>query len=76
MLDNEVKVGMMVRVPDHTKNLEPTTSIVRVKRILSHKTYKGEIIYEIEQEVTDRFKRPYTCISQCIAAEMEAVEND
>ena len=32
MLENEVKVGMMVRVPDHTKNLEPTTSIVRIKK--------------------------------------------
>ena len=74
MLENEVKVGMLVRVPDHTKNLEPTTSIVRVKRILSHKTYDGKVIYETEQEVTDRFKRPYKCISQSTADKMEYVE--
>ena len=74
MLESEVKVGMLVRVPDHTKYLEPTTSIVRVKRILSHKTIDGKVIYETEQEVTDRFKRPYKCISQCTADKMEYVE--
>lgn len=76
MLENEIKVGMMVRVSDHTKNLEPTTSIVRIKRILSHKTRDDEIIYETEQEVTDRFKRPYKCISQITAKDIiEYVED-
>lgn len=70
MLENKVKVGMMVRVPDYTKNLEPTTSIVRIKRVLSHKTRDDEIIYETEQDVTDRFKRPYKCISQIIAKDI------
>ena len=70
MLENEVIVGMMVRVPDHSKNLEPTTSIVRIKRILSHKTRDGEIIYETEQDVTDRFKRPSKCISQITAKDI------
>ena len=74
MKESEVKVGMLVRVPDHTRDLEPTTSIVRVKRILSHKTRDGKIIYETEQEVTDRFKRPYKCISQSTADELEYVE--
>ena len=74
MKDSEVKIGMMVRVPDHTRDLEPTTSMVRVKRILSHKTREGEIIYETEQDVTDRFKRPYKCISQSVAKDMELIE--
>lgn len=75
MLESEVRVGMLVRVPDHTKELEPTTSIVRIKRILSHKTRSGEIIYETEQDVTDRFKRPYKCISQITAKDIiECVE--
>ena len=71
MQDSEVKIGMKVRIPDHTKKLEPTTSIVTVKRILSWKTREGEIIYETEQDVTDRFKRSYKCISQVTAAKME-----
>ena len=74
MKDSEVKIGMMVRVPDHTKDLEPTTSIVRVKRILSWKTREGETIYETEQDVMDRFHRPYKCISQSTADKMEYVE--
>ena len=74
MQESEVKVGMLVRVLDHTKDLAPTTSIVKVKRILSHKTYDGKIIYETEQDVTDRFKRPYKCISQATADKMEFVE--
>lgn len=77
MLENEVKVGMLVRVPDHTKTLEPTTSIVRIKRVLSHKTRDDEIIYETEQDVTDRFKRPYKCISQITAKDIiEYVEEN
>ena len=74
MLDSEVKIGMRVRVPDHTKQFEPTTSIVTVKRILPWKTLKNEIIYEVEGDVTDRFHRPYKCVSQFTAENMEAVE--
>ena len=74
MKDSEVKIGMKVRIPDHTKNLEPTTSIVTVKRILSWKTREGETIYETEQDVMDRFRRSYKCISQSTADEMEYVE--
>ena len=74
MKESEVKIGMLVRTPDHTRGLEPTTSIVRVKRILSHKTRDDKIIYETEQDVTDRFKRPYKCISQSTADKMEYVE--
>ena len=74
MKESEVKIGMLVRVPDHTRDLEPTTSIVMVKRILSHKTSDDKIIYETEQYVTDRFKRPYKCISQSTADKMEYVE--
>lgn len=74
MLESEVKVGMTVRVPDHTKKLEPTTSIVTVKRILSWKTRDGKTIYEVEGDATDRFKRPYKWISQSVAEDMEIVE--
>ena len=63
MLENEVKVGMMVRVPDHNKHSKN-------KKILSHKTRDDEIIYETEQEVTGRFKRPYKCISQITAKDI------
>ena len=77
MLESEVKIGMMVKVPDHTKNLDLTTNIVRIKRILSHKTRDDEIIYETEQDVTDRFKRPYKCISQITAKDIiECVEKN
>ena len=73
MLESEVKVGMIVRVPDHTKKLEPTTSIVRVKRVLRKDRY-GKQIYEVEGDATDRFRRPYKWISQSLAEDMEIVE--
>lgn len=74
MLDSEVKIGMVVRVPDYTKHLEPTTSVVKVKRLLPWTTRAGEKIYETEQEVIDRFHRPYKCISQATAKDMEIAE--
>lgn len=76
MKDNEVKIGMKVRIPDHTKNLEDTTSVVTGKRILSWKTREGETIYEVEQDVTDRFRRPYKCISQALAKNMEIIKEN
>lgn len=74
MLDSEVKIGMIVRVPDYTKHLEPTTSVVKVKRLLPWTTRAGEKIYETEQEVTDRFHRVYICTSQATAKDMEVVK--
>jgi hypothetical protein len=74
MPDSEVKIGMIVKVPDYTKHLEPTTSIVKVKRLLPWTTSAGEKIYETEQEVMDRFHRPYNCISQATAKDMEIAE--
>ena len=74
MKDSEVKIGMKVRIPDHTKKLEPTTSIVTVKRVLSWKTRDGKTIYEVEGDATDRFKRPYKWISQALAEQMEYIE--
>ena len=74
MLDSEVKIGMTVKVPDYTKHLEPTTSVVKVKRLLPWTTRTGEKIYETEQEVTDRFHRLYKCISQATAKDMEIAE--
>ena len=74
MLDSEVKIGMTVKVPDYTKYLEPTTSVVKVRRLLPWTTKAGEKIYETEQEVIDRFHRAYVCISQAIAKDMEIVE--